>query len=219
MLPSPEEATVVFAQVTSFVDYWATQAGEDALPKLVAAIREAPQQVDVNDAVTRVSGTDLREWERRWREQLGRTKHELPAELRPGALPPYARQLGRHVRLAELLLERGHADVAAAQLEQALVLAPTLPIVRCVLASAYIEHGDYADAAVLVERISDVHHNSARWWSLHDLLFDDPPEARARALSLDPLHPAVACDELLPPSLPSDDLRRALCQSARRWPR
>lgn len=219
MLPSPAEATVVFAQVSSFVDFWADEVGDEGLPQLLEAIRGAPLDGDVNDAVTRVSGVDLASWEQRWKAWLARGVPELPAELRPGSRPAHARQVSRQVRLGELLLARGHADAAAPALEQALELAPTVPVVRTTLASAFIDQGDYAQAAVLVERIDEVLQSSARWWSLHDLLFDDEPLARARALRLDPLAPPVACSELPAPLLPADELQRALCRSARRHPR
>ncbi|MBW2529780.1 MAG: hypothetical protein JRI23_36725, partial [Deltaproteobacteria bacterium] len=219
MLPSPEEATVVFAQVSSFIDFWAAEVGEDGLPKLLEAIREAPLRSDVDEALTAVSGASLGEWERRWRERLGRDEHPLPPELRPGSTPPHAREIGRRVRLGELLLDRGHADVAAEQLERAFELAPALAPVRCPLASAYLELGDHPSAALLVEHPTDLHQSSARWWSLHDLLFDDQPRARTVALSLDPLDPQVACEERFPPDLPADPLLRPLCESARRWPR
>jgi hypothetical protein len=39
------------------------------------------------------------------------------------------------------------------------------------------------------------------------------------AIALDPLTPAVACEELAPPARPADPVRAALCDAARRVPR
>ena len=42
MLPSPQQAMIAFAEVSSFIDFWVARAGDRALPKLLEAIRDAP---------------------------------------------------------------------------------------------------------------------------------------------------------------------------------
>ena len=59
MLPSPEQATVAFAEVASFVRYWVKQNGEQALPKLLVAIKDLPYDGEVADAIEEVSGTSF----------------------------------------------------------------------------------------------------------------------------------------------------------------
>jgi hypothetical protein len=66
---------------------------------------------------------------------------------------------------------------------------------------------------------ADVHQRLGRWWSLHQLLHEDAdPLARWRAIALDPLHPAIACEEREPPELPDDESLFELCDAARRMP-
>src|SRR5262249_48189855 len=48
MLPSADAAMVAFAEVTSFVRYYAATQGEDALPRLLQALRD---QGSVDDAL------------------------------------------------------------------------------------------------------------------------------------------------------------------------
>ena len=77
-------------------------------------------------------------------------------------------------------------------------------------------------AETKVAKPEDVHGRSGRYWSLHGLLVP-PPEGDARAsflgLALDPLSPEVACEEKVSPETPTDPLRKALCEAARRVPR
>src|SRR5262249_53413253 len=56
MLPSADAALVAFAEVTSFVQFYAQSAGADALPKLMREIRTSRT---VDDALVRASGADL----------------------------------------------------------------------------------------------------------------------------------------------------------------
>jgi hypothetical protein len=219
MLPSPEEAAVAFAQVTSFIRFWVREVGEDGLPKLLAAIREAPAGTDVGQTIGKLTGVNLAEWDVRWRAYLQTVSTELPPHLAPGGRVPHRREISRRLRLGQLLLERRHFNAAAIELEQAYELAPFAPAVRCHRVAALLGLGEMASAELLVTRPEDIDGRSGRWWSLHDSLHRRNRLARWRALSLEPLNPPVACDEHLPPALPSDDLRRALCEAARRAPR
>ncbi len=58
---------VAFAEVTSFVRYFADSGGPEALPKLLAALR-AQQTPD--ESLLAVSGSDLKGWDGRWRAEL-----------------------------------------------------------------------------------------------------------------------------------------------------
>lgn len=219
MLPSPDEASVAYAQVTSFIRFWADENGDDGLAKLLRAIRDAPAEADVDAVLTELTGQSLAAWEARWRQHLAAAPGGLPADLAPGEPFGDAPAASRRLRLGRLLLERGHAAAASAELVQAFGKVPFAPAVRCAYADALLTQGARAEAAELVTRPLDVHARSGRWWSLHALLAPShEPLASWRALSLDPLDPAVACEERPAGQWPEDELRRAICEAARRIP-
>ena len=217
MLPTPDEAMVAFAEVASFVQFWAAQVGPEGLPKLVVALRDAQGDLDIDTILTGISGLGLAAWDTRWREHLGTVPSDLPPDLAPGGRIPNGPEIGRRMRLGELLLERGHSQGAADELARAQTLASYLAPVRVGLALARLALGDKLGAAELVARADDVHQRDGRWWSLHAELAElADPLSRWRALGLEPLDPGVACEELPPPELPADEQRRALCEAARR---
>jgi hypothetical protein len=230
MLPSPDEAMVAFAQVSSFVAFWVAEAGEGALPRLLVALRDGAPEASIDQALGEVSGAGLAAWQARWLNHLAALPAEQPPEILSAEQLPRLRDASRRVRLAELLMSRGHASAAVAELDQAMVLTPQAPTVRCTLAEAWLAQasaaatpGDQLEprqrAAAMVAHSSDVHQRLGRWWSLHALLHEGAdPLARWRALTLDPLHPAIACEERPVPELPADEQRRALCEAARRSP-
>jgi hypothetical protein len=210
---------VAFAEVASFVRFWAAEAGPDALPKLIAAIRDAPAETGVEEIVTQITGLGLGGWDARWRAHLETVPTELPPDLAPGGRIAHGPEIGRRLRLGELLLERGHAEAASFELGRAQAVASFVAPVRVSLALARLGVADRAGAAEMVARPKDVHQRDGRWWSLHaELAPDADPLSRWRALGLAPLEPGVACEELTPPELPADERRRALCEAARRLP-
>ena len=221
MLPTPEQAQVAFAEVQSFIRFWTKELGDDALPQLVLRIRALDDPSDVSRAIKEVSQVDFAEWDRRWRGHLATVSHELPADLTPGGSIPNVREIVKRVRLGELLRARGHFASAVGQLSRAQVIVPADASIRCFLAAALLGQGDRAAAAPWVETIEDVHGRQGRWWSLHGLLFADRDAARSFSygVGLDPLNPAVACEELAEPALPGDAIRAALCEASRRIPR
>ncbi len=221
MLPTPEQAQVAFAEVQSFIRYWTKEVGDDALPQLVLRIRALDDPGDVSRAIKEVSGVDFAEWDRRWRAYLATVPRELPADLAPGGSIPNMREIGKRVRLGELLRERGHYPAAVSELARAQAIVPADPSIRCFLAAALLAQGDRAAAAPWVEKISDVHGRQGRWWSLHGLLFADRDAAQSFSygVALDPLDPWVACEEKASPDLPTEPLRAALCEATRRVPK
>lgn len=227
MLPSAEQAMVAFAQVSSFVAYWIDANGEGALPKLLVAMRDAPPLARPEEAIQTVSGTSLEEWERRWKTWLASKPHAVPEEMMGGRVGSKGhvvsfRELGRKRRLAELLLERGHAKAAALEAEFAGALLPSDASVRCIHAAAHLAMGERDRAAELVLEPKAIRSPTARWWSLHGFFGgrDALPNARELAIAHDPYDPHVACEELAPGALPADAIRRDLCLAARRrpWP-
>jgi len=221
MLPTPEQAAVAFAEVQSFIRFWAKEAGADALPQLVLRLRAAENPDDLNRAIKDVSGVDFATWDKRWRAHLATLPRDLPPELMPGGDLPRVQEISKRFRLGDLLERRGHHKAAAIELTRAQALVPGDGTVRCALAEALINGGDRAAAAPLVEKAEDLHTHFGRFWSLHGLLFPSMDQERSFSLgiALDPLEPAVACEEKSSPELPKDAIRAALCEAARRVPR
>ncbi len=220
MLPSPQQAMIAFAEVSSFIDFWVERTGEGALPKLLEAIREAPPGGDTGEAIAKVSGVSLAEWEKRWRAWLASKPRPVPQELKPSGGHGRTRELARRSRLGALLLERGHHQQAKIELERAHELLPSDATVRCKYVDALTGLGEHFAAGRLVAQAKQIRLPTGRWWSLHAAFERDEALANAwpRALANDPLNPAVACRELPPGELPSEPLERALCITARRSP-
>jgi len=222
MLPTAEQAQVAFAEVESFVRFWAHEAGDDALPQLVMRLKTIENSGDVGRAIGEVSNADFLTWIKRWKAHLATVARDLPEDLEPGSLPKGMKDLTRRVRLGELLQQRGHSKAASIERSRAHLLIPYDPSVRCHLVESLLAMNDKQNAAQLVERIEDVHHSYGRWYSLNGLLHpneSDPDKPFRLGLMLDPLEPGVACEEKLAPELPKDPLRAAICEAARRLPR
>jgi hypothetical protein len=222
MLPSPEEASVAFAEVASFIRYWAAEVGDQGLPQLLVKMKEAEDPAALDRAIADVSGADLAGWDKRWRSYLATQPSDLPPDLMPGSELPNMKEISRRVRLGQLLHGRGHFKQAAIQHARAQALLPTESAVRCYLAGSLLAAGDAANAAPFVEKIEDVHNRTGRWWSLNGLFYpgaDGGERAFEVGISHHPLAPEVACEEKTAPALPKDPIRAALCEAARRVPR
>ncbi|MDP9034189.1 MAG: hypothetical protein M3O50_05240, partial [Myxococcota bacterium] len=118
MLPTADQATVAFAEVTSFVQFYASTQGEGALPQLLAELRSGKTP---NEALVAASGADLSAWDVKWRIYLAsRPKDTLPPLFGLGRehdAPKELRELRDRSRLAELLLSRGHPEESLSELD------------------------------------------------------------------------------------------------------
>lgn len=222
MLPSAEQAAVAYSEVSSFVRFFAAEVGDDALPRLVVRVKEASGDDPANTALKDVSGLDLAAWDGRWRQHLAGVSKDIPDELKPGAKIPRMKEVVKAVRLGQLLADRGHHREAAIEHAVAQSVVPWDASVRCHLAGALVAGGETEPAKALVAKPDEVHGRHGRYWSLHGLLVP-PPDGDARAFFLgvaqDPLSPEVACEEKQAPETPSDPIKKALCEAARRIPR
>lgn len=219
LLPTPEDARVAYAEVTSFMRFWMRESGPRALPSLLSKLEVVRGDDAVDQSMREISGADLKTWGGRWKQHLDGAGLSLPDDLAPGGHPPNMREAARNARLAELLDARGHAKEALGYHRAAEAALPKEGSLKGRAAGALVGAGLRADAAKLVESSKGLYTTSGRWWSLHAVLVAGTDaardEARLRAISMDPLSPSVACDERAAPEVPSDPERAALCAAAR----
>ncbi|MEZ4442595.1 MAG: hypothetical protein R3B72_26110 [Polyangiaceae bacterium] len=220
MLPSPEQATIAFAEVASFIQFWVRENGPEALPKLLAELRNMGPDKTASDAIATVSGKSLAEWDDLWRGYLTKETPSLAPEHRPGVPPPKAPEAARRRRLGQLLLERGHPAQARGELAAAHALVPTDAELRCLYSDALRGVGEEVAAADLFARPDDVSMPGGRWWSLHEMfeMGSALPHARDLAIGQDPLSPPIPCLEHEEGDYPTDPKLRALCEAAWRMP-
>ncbi len=111
MLPSADAAMVAFAEVTSFVRFYArsaaTPGADDALPKLLHELKEGKEP---DAALHAASGADLQGWDAKWRPTSPPARASPPGPLRPRGRERgrqnKLRDLRDRSRLAELLMGR-----------------------------------------------------------------------------------------------------------------
>lgn len=223
MLPSADAAMVAFAEVTSFVRYYADHAGPDALPRLFAALRDPRPDGTlrkVDEALAFASGSDLKAWDDRWRKDLlGRPPEPTPSFLAHEGIPN-AREMRDKVRLAELLYGREHPDEAL--LELATVKGAFLedPNVRYLQARILETQGKSVEARVLVAEPKEVSASFGPWWAIRGRLARAGGDATLadssfeQAVAEDPLEVEAAC-ESLDLSSPPPPSKAPLCEAAR----
>jgi hypothetical protein len=230
MLPSPEAASIAFAEVTSFMGYWTELNGPLALPLLLADLKVTH---DADSAMRSVSGYGLAEWKVRWQAWLTERFADLPADqalaspLAAGAGPkPEPKDVARWLRLGELLSNAGRSKALLSLLEADLEVAPQVPPLRWQLGRAAWLDGR-PDGSKLLGDFRDVDSVHGAWLALrgHWALAPGetsrdgalgaaagpasertPEELWEHAVALDPLFVDVACEgypkELPLPSAP-----------------
>jgi hypothetical protein len=243
MLPTPEAAGVAFAEVTSFMHFFIERNGEPALRLLFMDLRGNGAE-GADAALRSVTGYDLPEWNARWQRFL-----RVPVKAAPenAAVPApglrVQRELGRRVRLADLLVARGYGRPSAAEVEPLLTSAPRIPQLRERAARALYQAGDDAAAEHALGALSEIDGLYGPWFALSGRGFKRRGELAASesaftlGLSADPLSDEVACEgyprasrpaqvpsgaATSPPAEPPLPTRKAwseLCQAARAVPR
>jgi len=221
MLPSADAAMVAFAEVTSFVRYYARAAttpatpgttpaaapSDDALPRLFAQLRAGH---DPDASLLAASGADLSTWDGRWKAYVAARPHEpLSALFGLGGDHSDAarlRDLRDRSRLAELLLARDHAPEAVLELDRIeLAGAPVAaeaweramgdPGVRWLRARALEAASRQKEGEPLVEDPKQVLSSYGPWWATRGRwarMRGDEPTATASFIE------AVSADPLLP---------------------
>lgn len=196
MLPSAEAASIAFAEVTAYMDYWISRNGPHALSLLLRELEVAP---DAESAMRGVSGYGVAEWQLLWRKAL-EDKFEAPeiseeAEVSERLGP---RALGRVMRLTELLTVEGFAAQGAELAAPDLDRASHSAAYRFLAGRAALLAGR-DDADLLLGRLSDVDGPHAGWLALYGARnWESSSHLGAerffeQSVGLDPLLPEVAC--------------------------
>lgn len=197
MLPSAEDASIAFAEVTSFMEYWIEQNGPHSLGFLLRDMEVAP---DAASAMRSVSGYGVSDWQLIWRDDLTRRFQErLHSEPEEESFEMGPRELGRSLRLAELLTLDGRATEAAELSAPNLDRAPHSAALRFMTARAAIV-AERDDVDLLLGTLDDVDGADAGWLALRARRLsagktsEEGEALLAQARGLDPLLAEVACD-------------------------
>ncbi|MEB2313067.1 MAG: hypothetical protein OZ921_01380 [Sorangiineae bacterium] len=237
MLPTPEAASIAFAEVASFVSYWIEQNGAPAFQLLLDDLKGLGSH-DADGAMRSVTGFPLTYWVARWRAAL----MAVPPEARPGEPPTRARgstparakpdELARQVRLGDLLQARGYSAAASLELAPALAQAGSEAAIRWRAAKAELGAGRIEEARRRLGTVADVDAVVGPWFALSGRLDrtagagEAAEQAFRLGISADPLSEEVACEGSWaprspgaigapPPTVPKDPARRALCEAVR----
>ena len=233
MLPSADRAMVAFAEVTSFVRYYAQAQGDDALPKL---LKELQLGKEPDAALVAASGADLKAWDTRWRGYVAsRPREPLPTFFGVGGDHDESerlRDLRDHTRLGQLLLARKHAPEAVTELdrialpsspvsEEAWARATGDPSMRWLRARALEAADRRVEGVSLVDDPKQVTSSFGPWWAVRGrwmrLQGDEPASAASffEAVAADPFDAEGACQTIDPAEAPASPEDRALCEAAR----
>lgn len=223
MLPTPEAASIAYAEVQSFVNYWIEQNGDAAL-KLLFADLKGLGSTNADAALRSVSGYTLPEWNIKWQHHLAQQTPSTSLPGFPGASEGFNGQaLARWVRLTDLLHQRGHYRAASKAIAPALEPAGKLALVRWRAARASLAEGQLDRAQEQLGGVSDIDILHGAWFALRgrflerDAAGDEAKMAFELGLSVDPLFDEVAChgrahDEKFSPASSAED---KLCRAAR----
>ncbi|MEO7035537.1 MAG: hypothetical protein ABI548_16540 [Polyangiaceae bacterium] len=237
MLPTPEAAGIAFAEVTSFMHFLIDQNGEPALRLLFADLR-GNGAAGPDAALLSVTGYGLSEWNARWQRFLRQPVKPPPDQATHAAPAPRAQaDAGRRVRLADLLLLRGHGRESATEVEPLLSTLPRVPQVRERVAAGLYAAGDDTGAEHALGTVAEIDALYGPWFALAGRGFKrrgqlaDAEPAFTFGLSADPYADEVACEgyrrapsgsaggAVTEPPLPTRPAWLELCKAARIVPR
>ncbi len=222
MLPTPQQATIVYAEVESFVGYLVNLFGEQLLVELTSQIHSDGEN-GINTGLLSNTGKDLASWKQAWRKTLEASSTQAPEELFGTKTPNTL--AARNVRLGKLLLERGHSSATLRLLEPAMSEVPDDLQVSYLLGKAHMQAGALEQAWKALERVTPTSTPHAGAFALRGRLLADRNDSVGaevsffRGMSLDPWNEEVACEMLPSPHLPREDYREWPCLAARAWPR
>ncbi len=234
MLPTAEAASTAFSEVTSFMSYWIEQNGTPALHLLLMDLKGLGAD-DPEGALRSVTGYGLKAWIRMWQEHLlAHDDDKAPPKAASAEADPTF-DVGRAVRLGDLLWARGHAGAAQKAYEPALKALPREAAIRWRAARAALGAGEPEAAKSALGQLTDIDILHGAWSALDGRFARDRGDGQAAdkafalGVAVDPLAVDVACEghwerpasgaDAAPLHAPADPERRALCDEARKIPR
>jgi hypothetical protein len=236
LLPTPEAASIAFAEVTSFMQYWIVENGDPALRLLLSDLKGLGSEA-ADPALRSVTGYDMSVWIRRWKQHLVASEPapkpreaKLPPRLAKSKPPQFGDEADatRRLRLGDLLFSRGHSAAAAREIEPVAEAARGEPAVCWRAARALLLADRAEDAKRRLGKLEEMKGPHGPWFGLNERFAREAGDtaaakrAFALGLALDPLAEEVGCEGRVtlpgaPPAadLPADLSRRALCGAAR----
>jgi hypothetical protein len=229
MLPTPEAASISYAEVESFMDFWIRENGRAAFALLLHDMRGLGIR-DTDPVLLSVTGYPLSYWIARWQAHLQKLPEvipEAPGEAQEG-------NVVQSVRLGDLLTGRGNLAHASKYFERAVESAGDKPAVRFRGAANQLARGQSpAEASEMLGEIEQVGSLHGGWLGLRGRLLEEkspaPDPTRAQhfyelAIAVDPLGVEAACEghggrttaSSQPAPSPADATRRRLCEAARK---
>jgi hypothetical protein len=227
MLPTPDAASIAYAEVQSFVRFFTEEKGEAALRLLFLDLKGLGSK-SVDSALRSVTGFTLEEWILLHQQELIERHGKTPKPLSNESLPRHeARTLARWIRLGDLLAERSHAVPAASFLVQARDKQPHSAPIRWRAARALLASGETETAEQSLGTLEDLDVVHGAWFALHGRFAqasgdaDKAKRAFDLGIAVDPLFDEVACEgrRREETGLPTDEKRRRLCEAARDIPK
>jgi hypothetical protein len=195
MLPSADAASIAFAEVTSFINFWIAQNGRGAFRLLLADLKGLEQR-DPDAALRSVTGSGLQPWIARWQDYLRAQGASAGADAavgplaataalpsspegtpaggaargQPPATPPTSTPTStpdmRGVRLGDLLLRGQHYKAAARLFDEALAAAPRVSALRFRASEAALAENHLEDASGRLGRVEELDGPHAGWFAL-----------------------------------------------------
>jgi tetratricopeptide (TPR) repeat protein len=208
LLPSQDDATLAFAQVSTFMSNFVTNNGERALRD---ALLQIAKGTDAKDALARAANTRFADLEQRWRASLPKTMpsaqpRKLTRRFRAGGdeTPDESQDVAvsearRFLRLGDLLWSKKRARAAMLEYEKANHSDADDPIVAARLARAALEAGDPTRSLTALEPLLARYPEHAPTYAVRGAaLFElgRTVEARAallEAIRINPFDPDPHC--------------------------
>jgi len=156
LLPTQKDASLAFAQVSSFIADFYRQFGADGLQKVLARVADGE---DARRAFAKVAGAPWKSLEGRWRDGLAKEPAAPAARLLPRYLKGEAseqdevasvelEQARKYLRLGDLLWARQRPAAASIEYGKAHRAAPADPVVASRYARSAIAGGRPKDAII-----------------------------------------------------------------------
>jgi hypothetical protein len=231
MLPTARAASISYAEVQSFMDFWVKTNGASAFALLLADMKGLATR-NTDAAMLSVTGFPLQHWIARWQQHL-MSMPEMPKDEEHAG--DESGTVVQSVRLGDLLTKQTHPTAARYYFERALSKDSRTPAVRFRASAAALKQGDVAAAKEHLGELDNVSGLHGGWLGLHGRMLLERQEAEkglselSLAVGVDPYGEEAACEgrsertraangpEQEP--LPLDPVRRKLCEEARMLPR